>query len=258
MNDITPWSPYLARTSLPSAGRTTLTAAFADVIFVRCDFHAHELHEIYCAPADDGENDACRDIVRLNAEYTAEQFIRGRIPTFARPLDGGIITPLDPSLWEIDDPLMRFATGAFNLDQWAVPNAELSHRLFVDSTTFDQWLTRLRPPGPLSSGEIESIFDPRVRAARSVAAVVNVCAPQPGDFNEPHPSRTSTYRFEERSDTITLAEVEKRTSLKRSTIYSYMRDEKFPQNFQLTDNRVGWSAVEIDRWIGERAASRRH
>ena len=256
MYDITPWSPYLERTKLPSAGRIALTAAFADVIYVRCGFEAHELPEIFCAPADDGENDACRDIVRLNAEHTAEQFIRGRIPTFARPLDGGTITPLDPSLWEIDDPLMRFATGAFNLDKWAVPSAELSHRLFVDSATFNRWLMLQRQLGPLSSGEIESVLDPRVRAARSTAAANTVCTSDQGGFKEPHPSRTSTYCFEERSDTIALAEVEKRTSLKRSTIYSYMGQGKFPQNFPLTDNRVGWSAGEIDRWIGERAASR--
>ena len=258
MNDIAPWSPYLARTSLPSAGRIALTAAFADVIYVRCGFEAHELPEIFHAPADDGENDACRDIVRLNVEHTAEQFIRGRIPTFARPLDGGIITPLDPSLWEIDDPLRRFATGAFNLTQWSDPNAELSHRLFVDSATYNRWLMLQRQLGPLSSSEIESVLDPQVRAVRSTAVTNTVCTSDQGGFNESHPSRNSTYCFEERSDTISLAEVEKRTSLKRSTIYSYMGNRKFPQNFQLTDNRVGWSAAEIDKWIAERAANRKH
>lgn len=257
MNDIVPWSPYLARTSLPSAGRIALTAAFADVIYVRCGFEAHELHDIFHAPADDGENDACRDIVRLNVEHTAEQFIRGRIPTFARPLDGGIITALDPSLWEIDDPLRRFATGAFNLTQWSDPYAELSHRLFVDSATYNRWLMLQRQPGSLSSREIESVIDPQVRAARSMATTSTFRTSDQGGFNEPHSSRTSTYCFEERSDTISLAEVEKRTSLKRSTIYSYMGNGKFPHNFQLTDNRVGWSAAEIDKWMTERAANRK-
>lgn len=257
MIDITPWSPFLARTMLPSAGRITLTAAFADVMNIRCGFEAHELPEIFYAPSDDGENNACRDIVRLNAEYTAEQFMRGRIPTFARPLEGGIITPLDPSLWEIDDPLRRFATGAFNLDQWHDSNADLTHRLFVDSATFNRWLLLQRPLGPLSSAEIEAVLDPQVRAARSMAAANTVCTSDQTGFEEPHPSRTSTYCFEETSDTIALAEVMRRTSLKRSTIYFYMGNGKFPQNFPLTDNRVGWSAGEIDRWIGERAANRK-
>ena len=257
MIDITPWSPYLARTSLPSAGRIALTAAFADVIYIRCGFEAHELPEIFCAPADDADNDACRDIVRLNAEHTAEQFILGRIPTFARPLDGGIITPLDPSLWEIDDPLRRFATGAFNLDQWPDSDAELSHRLFVDSATFNRWLTLQRPLGPLCSAEIGSVLDPQVRAACSMAAANTICTSEQAGLEEPHPFRTSTYCFEERSDTIALAEVERRTSLKRSTIYFYMAQGKFPQNFPLTENRVGWLASDIDRWNAERAANRK-
>ncbi len=256
MINITPWSPYLERTSLSSAGRTALTAAFADVIYVRCGFEAHELPEIFHAPADDGENDACRDIVRLNVEHTAEQFLRGRIPTFARPLNGGIITPLDPSLWEIDDPLMRFATGAFNLDQWAVPTAELSHRLFVDSITFDRWLTLQRPAGELRSRQIESVHDPRVRAAHSLAAANRVSAHDPS-FDEQQSYRSSTPYFEEKSEMIDRAEVERRTSLSRSTIYSYMGKGEFPRCFHLTNNRVVWPAAEIDEWISEKAARRR-
>ena len=255
MIDITPWSPYLTRTTLPSAGRTTLTAAFADVIKVRCGFESYELHEIFCALADDGENDACRDIVRLNAGYTAEQFISGRIPTFARPLEGGMITPLDTIHWEIDDPLGRFATGAFNLDQWAVPMAELTHRLFVDSVTFDRWLILQRPPGELNSRQIESILDPQVRAKRSLAAA-NYVDTNDQCSHEKQSSSSSTIHFEEKSHTIDRAEVERRTSLSRSTIYSYMGKGEFPQCFHLTNNRVVWQATEINEWINKKAASR--
>ena len=254
---ITPWSPYSVQTSLSSAGRTALTAAFADVINIRCDFIALELPEIFCAPADDAENDACRDIVRLNAEYTAEQFICGRILTFARPLDGGVITELDPLLWEIDDPLGRFATGAFNLDHWADPDAQLTHRLFVDSVSFDKWLTLQQPPGPLSSREIESVLDPRVRAARSLAEANRRSTNGQPSFEEGQPSSSSNYCVEKRSNTIDLVEVVRRTSLSRSTIYSYMGKCDFPQCFHLTNNRVVWSASEVDEWVSKKAAARR-
>lgn len=234
-----------------------MTAAFADFINVCCDFEHHELQDIFCLPADEGENDACREIVRSNSEFMTEQFVCGKIATFARPLNGGIITHLDASIWEIDDPLTRFATGAFNLDQWAVPNAEFTHRLFVDSVDFNRWLMLQEPSGLLSSSEIEAALNPRARAARSLAATDNLRRHDQISFEERTVPTDSAYCFEERSDTIALAEVLRRTSLKRSTIYFYMGEGKFPQNFQLTDNRVGWSAVEIDRWIGERVANRK-
>lgn len=256
MIDIPPWSPYLERASLPSAGRKTLIAAFADFMKVCCDFEQYELQDIFCLPSDEGENDACREIVRSNAEFMTEQFIRGKIATFARPLGGGAITHLDASIWEIDDPLTRFATGAFNLEQWAVPSAELTHRLFVDSVTFNQWLMLQEAYGPLSRREMEAALDPQVRAAHSLSATESLrTADQINFVKRPAPT-VSSHFIEERSDTIDLAEVMRRTSLKRSTIYFYMRKRKFPQNFSLTNNRVVWLAGEIDRWIAERAANR--
>lgn len=256
MINIEPWTPYFARTSLSSAGRIALTAAFADVINVRCEFAAYELPEIFAAPEDDGENDACRDLVQLNAEHTAAQFLCGRVSTFARPLEGGEIIPLDPSKWEIDDPIRRFATGAFNLDRWADPNAVLTHRLFVDSETFDQWLVLQRTPGPIFAHDIEPILDPRVRAKRTLTA-------KNREFNSDHlgfevrsDSIPATYFSEIAFDTIDLTEVLRRTSLSRSTIYSYVTQGKFPEKFPLTDNRVGWSSTEVNEWIAERASRR--
>jgi predicted DNA-binding transcriptional regulator AlpA len=256
MINIEPWTPYFGRTSLSSAGRITLTAAFADVIKIRYEFEAYELPEIFAAPEDDGENDACRDLVQLSAEHTAEQFLRGRILTFARPLVGGEITPLDSSVWEIDDPINRFATGAFNLDRWFDPDAELSHRLFVDSTSFNRWLLLQKPLGQLTARDLESACDPRTRAARSVAFSNDVLISAPELPQNQQSISPLNYCFDDRFDAIDRLEVEKRTSLSRSTIYSYMKKDMFPQCFHLTDNRVVWSAKEIDQWTAERAARR--
>lgn len=258
MIDITPWSPYLTRTSLTSAGRTVLTAAFADVINICAGIEANELPEIFAASADDGEIDACRHLVQLIAERTAEQFVRGRIATFARPLEGGEITPLDPSLWEIDDPIGRFATGVFNLDRWADPHAEPSHRLFVDNATFNGWLVLQRPPSPISARALESYLDPSLRAARSLAASNGVCKSDQVSCEIRYDAIPATYCFEESFDAIDLAEVERRTSLSGSTIYSHMKQGKFPQNIPLTANRVVWSSTEVNQWIAEKAARRSH
>lgn len=50
-------------------------------------------------------------------------------------------------------------------------------------------------------------------------------------------------------------EVERRTGLKRSTIYSRMKEGSFPQSVSL-GRSVAWVAEEIDAWIEERIAQR--
>ncbi len=72
-------------------------------------------------------------------------FANGRLDTFARPLGGGKVVGIDAGLWELDEPLHRFATGAFNFELWADPEAPLTHRIFVDDVQFDDWLAALKP-----------------------------------------------------------------------------------------------------------------
>lgn len=74
--------------------------------------------------------------------------------------------------WEIDDPLPRFATGVFNATEWADADADApaTHRIFVDAKEFDEWLAGLKPLGPLSDRELEGALNPRLRAARAIAA----------------------------------------------------------------------------------------
>ena len=71
---ILPWSPYEGRNSIFSHGRKALTAAFADAVRTRAGFEPQELPEIFAAAEDDGENDAARDLVRLDAEHLARTF----------------------------------------------------------------------------------------------------------------------------------------------------------------------------------------
>jgi hypothetical protein len=169
LSSITPWSPYEGRTALASAGRITLTAAFADLVRIRAGFSPVDLPAIFAAPADEGENDACRDLVRLDAELLARKFVRGEIDTYIRPLRGGDVEQLKAEKWEIDDPLPRFATGALHREDWADPDALPTHRIFVDADQFERWLAALKPLGPLTVREAEAIVDPKLRVARSVA-----------------------------------------------------------------------------------------
>ncbi|WP_410677666.1 helix-turn-helix transcriptional regulator [Avibacterium paragallinarum] len=55
---------------------------------------------------------------------------------------------------------------------------------------------------------------------------------------------------------ISLNEVLERTSLSKSTIYNYMRKNKFPKSITISSNRVVWVESEIDNWIKEKLDKR--
>ena len=249
-----PWSLYPNRSPAISQGRITLIAAFADLVHFRSGYSSYELPEIFEAPEDEGENDACRDLVRLNAEILAEQFIMADIGTFARPMNGGEVTPIKSEHWEIDDPLPRFATGAFSHDNWADPTAPLTHRIFVDRQQFDRWLAALKPPGFLSVREVESIVDPQVRAIRSVAASM-VC--DENGFEDESQDRPAIVadRLGLGPVLLTVKEVAELISQSRSSIYAKMNAGQFPRAIKLGGS-ARWKKSEVLAWIHEQAAKR--
>ena len=55
---------------------------------------------------------------------------------------------------------------------------------------------------------------------------------------------------------LTLAEVERRVSLKKTAIYRAMRQGLFPRPVKATEKAVRWCASEIDAWMHERLAER--
>ncbi|QUX96646.1 AlpA family transcriptional regulator [Marinomonas sp. CT5] len=48
---------------------------------------------------------------------------------------------------------------------------------------------------------------------------------------------------------LSRREVEKRTTLARTTIYRKIKANTFPKQIQVSDNRVGWPESEIDRYL---------
>lgn len=67
--------------------------------------------------------------------------------------------------------------------------------------------------------------------------------------NTPTPSGPEVYLLD-------LPEVERRTSLKKSTIYALMAKDEFPHNVQITARRKGWFSNEVQEWILSRRPSR--
>tara|TARA_B100000029_G_scaffold482619_1_gene532927 strand:- start:807 stop:1583 length:777 start_codon:yes stop_codon:yes gene_type:complete len=255
VNDpIPPWSPYLGRSDYISSGRKSLTSAFADVVKCRAGFSSAELPEIFAAPADDGENDAARDLVQLDAEHMARAFATGKLETFGRPLGGGEIVKIPTAHWELDDPLPRFATGAFNLELWWDHSAEPTHRIFVDTKQFNRWLVSLQPFGPLTNREVEAIVDPQKRAARAMAREAALDPPgqvklgEVQDQGSPNPPGVGPVL-------MTLDEVCDLTRRSSSTIYANMEKGIFPEPIKLGSSSR-WVKSEVLAYIAELAAKR--
>jgi prophage regulatory protein len=51
---------------------------------------------------------------------------------------------------------------------------------------------------------------------------------------------------------IRLAEVKKRSTFSRSTIYRLMGEKTFPKPINLSTNSIGWLESDIDNWLQER------
>lgn len=254
MNVVEPWSPYTGRQTIVASGRTLLTSAFADVVKIRTDFDAMELLDIFAAPVDDGENDACRDLIRLQADLLAQQFALARLASYARLLDGGESVPVAAGFWEIDDPLPRFATGCINLARWADPAAPQTHRLFVDSGQFNLWLSKLKPPGTISASEIEAVVNPQARALR------NLTAKEP--LSQGGPSAVATAERPLQDDPslgpewVNLHQVIELTTFGRSSILKWEKEGTFPEGIRI-GSAVRWDATEVRDWVRNKAASRR-
>ncbi len=248
-----PWSIYEGRLSAISAGRISLEAAFAQFVLARIGFPSYELTEIMTAAPDDGENDAARCLVELQSEWMVDAFVSGQIDTFARPIGGGTIVQLPSDAWEIDDFLSRFATGTINLEHWAQAGADPTHRILIDEQQFLNWMRALQRPEHLSKEQIERIADPSYVAPTDA-----------GDATRQEPNHDMTDGELLRNLPLTatdlpagvgpkllsLKEVEAKIGLKKSTIYNWIEDDKFPSPLAL-GSRSLWREDEIDQWIAE-------
>lgn len=247
-----PWSPYEERSNAHSVGRVTLVWAFGQLVEAMLGFMSYELPTIFAQPEDDGSNDAARDLIRLQCEDMTKAFVHGRLTSFMRPLGGGEVQPVPSEWWEIDEPLPRFATGAFDPERWAEPDARPTHRILVGAESFDRWLAALPELGPLTARQIEMVTEPKLRAARAVSRQAQP-AVEPADQQAPS----------DRSELagvgpplISIEAVCKMTGMATSTVYKRIDDDGFPQQIKL-GSRSLWYEDEVAAWLREKAALRR-
>lgn len=57
---------------------------------------------------------------------------------------------------------------------------------------------------------------------------------------------------------IRLKEVIAKTGLSRSSIYSYISEQKFPANVPLGDRATAWVESEVDEWLKNKQSITRH
>lgn len=246
-----PWSPYEERSTAHSPGRVTLVWAFGQLVEAMLGYIPYELPTIFARVEDEGPNDAARDLVRLQSEDMTNALASGRLDSFMRPLGGGEVRPIPSGWWEIDEPLWRFATGAFDPEQWAVPDVIPTHRILIGAVSFDRWLAALPELGPLTARQIEMMMEPKLRAARAVSRLAQPTVSQPSQNGQPEESDLAGVG----PPLISIDAVCEMTGMATSTIYKRIDDDGFPQQIKLGSRSV-WDKQEVAAWLREKAALR--
>lgn len=54
---------------------------------------------------------------------------------------------------------------------------------------------------------------------------------------------------------LTIRDVVKRTTISRAQLYRLMTEGRFPRPLSLSQQRIGWRASDIDRWISALSAN---
>ena len=250
---IRPWSIYEGRLSTGSAGRISLEKAFAMLVSDRVDIEAYELPDIFSAPADEGDNDIVRELVRLQAELMSDEILNGNLSTYARPISGGDIIALKPDVWEIDEPLDRFAVAALNIEHWMDAQAEPTHRIFVGEEQFKAWAGNLKRPESFGVEEVDQIFDPFGHDRKPSAE--NAPMDQHGDSDPSSNQTISSGPPGVGPKLLKLPAVKNMVSLSRSSIYSKIDQKTFPEQTKIGGGSF-WLESEIVQWIEENANKR--
>ncbi len=73
---------------------------------------------------------------------------------------------------------------------------------------------------------------------------------------KPQPKLAGVIQLHVTNRLLKRADVELKTGLSRSSIYSAIRARAFPEPIQVGPNRVAWLEAEIDQWIAARLNER--
>jgi hypothetical protein len=85
------------------------------------------------------EREFAEPIMPHVSKFFGELAVSGRLRTYARPLGGGPLEPIPPSLWELD-ARVRLSSCVFNLDHPFKHDRPPSHHIFVEAEDLEREL----------------------------------------------------------------------------------------------------------------------
>ena len=147
-------------------------------------------------------------------------------------------------MWELDDGLPRFATGAINLEHWTNTDAEPTHHIFVDKEQFEKLLMSLPADDDLSEYRLQGLADLRFSLMHQQQNEQSAPS-QLSDSDsaaEPSPAPDLQDRL------IGLESVIERCGVKKNKIYELIEIDQFPKQASVGKLSL-WSEREVDQGI---------
>ena len=223
-----PGAPYLLEDPPRSEGRVLLSQSLEEYAAIEWGFGPKDIAPFFSTPAaDDKDGRYVAAMLRIACDNLQSLLLAGRLRAFARPLGGGRPVPLGSHLWEIDDPLPRFATSAINPDQPFSLEAEPTHWILVDSQDVAAIAARL------CGASVDSLTHiPNVAVISEKKMSTDVQAAGDPGF-------------------LRLSEVQAMTKMSRSTIYAKVARQEFPEPVRLGQRFSRWRKAEVEGWLRE-------
>lgn len=170
-----------------------------------------------------------RSLVISSVRFLGDHLLSGLFTTFARPIGGGEPMRLEPSMWELDDFLPRFATCALDLRRPFDHSSPPTHRIFTTEEDRQALFDACCQDSPIYSG-------PRiVRQAQQPVALADEqpVGPMPLDR------------------LIRINELEGLVGMSRSTIYDRIGAGRFPEPVKNGSRLSGWYESAIRAWLAD-------
>jgi predicted DNA-binding transcriptional regulator AlpA len=219
--------PYTMANPPTSNGRIFLAHAFNLLCTIEFGFPPEQIETVL----EGGQSDPTwiASDVLMSVRNLGQVFLSGRVETFARPIGGGLPVRLGREMWELDDFVDRFATCAIDPQHPFDRERPRTHWLFVDAPQFEELLGLLAQPVNSLRQRIEIAHEPPCKTPDQAA---------------------QKDRFLRRT------EVERLVGLSRSTIYSRMKDGRFPANLDI-GGVVVWREADVQHWMATRGVEAR-
>lgn len=208
------WIPYTGMEPPTSVGKLTLEGfldAFLDAWAVD---YFEPLERAFQEEGTSGKS------FRSVIHFLGNLIQSGVVTSYARPVGGGSVQPIDAALWEIDDFLPRFRVNAFNPIEPFDPSALPTHHIFVSEPEVEAFLLEW--------------------SQRPSALTTSESAPIPGEQSE---------RLLRLPDVLLL------TGLSRSTLYSMIKRGSFPAPIKIGERSSAWRHGQIVTWMAERRSA---